>query len=87
MRKVNISYFKGKTVSKNKNNVHEGIKEHVCDFCDKSFSKGEQLKSHILKSHGGDNVVFIGKDNFYLFSKYIQMNTAFFPPVYDELIV
>ena len=33
--------------------VHEGLKNHKCDFCDKSFNQSGDLKVHIKGVHKG----------------------------------
>ena len=33
--------------------IHEGQKDHKCDFCDKSYSTAWHMKSHIKNSHNG----------------------------------
>ena len=33
--------------------VHEGLKEHQCDFCDSAFGQSSHLKNHIKRVHQG----------------------------------
>ena len=35
--------------------VHEGKKDHQCDFCEKNYSRKFQLKKHMRKVHEGEN--------------------------------
>ena len=35
--------------------VHEGIKAHKCDLCEKSYTSGNSLKIHIKSVHEGIN--------------------------------
>jgi KRAB domain-containing zinc finger protein len=29
--------------------THTGVREHVCDVCNKAFSRGDKLKDHMLR--------------------------------------
>jgi len=40
------------------NSVHDGKKDHVCDFCDKAYTRAEHLKAHIANVHEEENAVF-----------------------------
>ena len=33
--------------------IHEGLKNHKCEFCEKSFSKAWTLKGHINQIYNG----------------------------------
>ena len=33
--------------------VHEGVQNHKCDFCEKSFTKAGSLKTHVKAVHEG----------------------------------
>ena len=38
---------------KNVKAVYEGVKDHKCDFCGKSFSYASNLKTHVKTVHEG----------------------------------
>ena len=33
--------------------VHEGVKPHACNICDRKFSVPSQLKTHVEEAHEG----------------------------------
>ena len=43
--------------------VHEGVKEHKCDHCGKTFGVRHNLKKHIESSHEGPSIAFVNTEN------------------------
>ena len=43
--------------------VHEGVKEHKCDHCGKTFGLRHNLKKHIESSHEGQSIAFLNTEN------------------------
>ena len=43
--------------------VHEGVKEHKCDYCGKTFGVRHNLNKHIESSHEGPSIAFVNTEN------------------------